>query len=110
MLQFLFTLESLALSLGCEHSQLLIAIQQTRPETTDLPQQALLWSAEGLLLLRDLTALRTFFSDLLENELTLPALPAYLEGFLLALSFTPLVASLAVELMSKAFENCPIAC
>ncbi len=60
-----------------------------------------------MLQLRDLIDLRTFFNDLLENELTLPALPAYLGGFLLALSFTPLIASLAVELMSKAFEKLP---
>lgn len=44
MLQFIFTLESLALSLGCERSQLVIAIKQANPETTDFPKQALLWS------------------------------------------------------------------
>ena len=107
MLQFIFTLESLALSLGCERSQLVIAIKQARPETSDFPKQALLWSAECILQLRELTALRALFNGLLENELILPSLPAYLGGFLLALSFTPLVAGLTVELMSKAFEKLP---
>src|SRR5262249_11077018 len=37
----------------------------------------------------------------------LPSLPDYLGGFLLALAFTPLVGSLTVELLSKAFERLP---
>src|SRR5262249_21627132 len=107
MLQFIFTLESLALSLGCERSQLVIAIKQAGPLTTDHPKLALLWSAECVLRLRDLARVRTEFDALIDNELTLPSLPDYLGGFLLALSFTPLVGSLTVELLSKAFERLP---
>jgi hypothetical protein len=107
MLQFIFTLESLALSLGCERSQLVIAIKQSAPGTVDFAKQSLLWSAECVLQMRDLTSLRDHFDELLDNELTLPALPDYLGGFLLALSFTPLVSGLTVELMSKAFERLP---
>ena len=107
MLQFIFTLESLALSLGCERSQLVIAIRQSAPVTTDPPKLALLWSAECVLRLRDLANLRSHFDALIDNELLLPTLPDYLGGFLLALAFTPLVAGLTVELLSKAFERLP---
>jgi hypothetical protein len=107
MLQFIFTLESLALSLGCERSQLVIAIKQAGPVTADHPKLALLWSAECVLQLRDLASLRGSFDELLDNELTLPSLPDYLSGFLLALAFTPLVGGLTVELLSKAFERLP---
>ncbi len=107
MLQFIFTLESLALSLGCERSQLVIAIKQSADGTTDFAKQSLLWSAECVIQLRDPASLRDRFDELLDNELTLPAIPDYLGGFLLALSFTPLVSSLTVELMSKAFERLP---
>jgi hypothetical protein len=107
MLQFLFTLESLALSLGCERSQLVIALRQAAPITVDPPKLALLWSAECVLRLRDVASLRGHFDALIENELTLPALPEYLEGLLLALVFTPLVGGLTVELLSKAFERLP---
>jgi hypothetical protein len=107
MLQFIFTLESLALSLGCERSQLVIAIRQAAPVTIDPPKLALLWSAECVLRLREVSSLRSHFDALIDNELTLPALPEYLEGLLLALVFTPLVGSLTVELLSKAFERLP---
>jgi hypothetical protein len=107
MLQFIFTLESLALSLGSERSQLVIAIRQSSDVTADLPKLALLWSAECVLALRDVASLRDRFERIIDNELTIPTLPEYLAGFLLALSFTPLITSLTVELMSKAFERLP---
>lgn len=107
MLQFIFTLESLALSLGCERSQLSIALRQAAPVTVDPPKLALLWSAECALRLRDVASIRSRFDELIENELTLPALPDYLQGLLLALVFTPLVGGLTVELLSKAFERLP---
>jgi hypothetical protein len=107
MLQFIFTLESLALSLGCERSQLVIAIRQAAPVTTDPPKLAQLWAAECVLRLRDVASLRSRFDHLLDNELVLPTLPEYLEGLLLALVFTPLVGGLTVELLSKAFERLP---
>ncbi len=107
MLQFIFTLESLALSLGCERSQLVIAIRQGGLVTTDPPKLALLWTAECVLRLRELASLRSHFDELIDNELLLPTLPDYLGGFLLALAFTPMVAGLTVELLSKAFERLP---
>jgi hypothetical protein len=100
-------MEGLALSLGCERSQLVIAIRQAAPVTVDPPKLALLWAAECVLRLRDVASLRSHFDALIENELTLPALPEYLEGLLLALVFTPLVGGLTVELLSKAFERLP---
>lgn len=107
MLAFVFTLESLALSLGSSRSQLLIAVQQTGPVTDDPNKIGMLWAAEVLLGLRTLDAIRVFFDHLLENRLALPSFPAYVNGFLLALKFTPLVARLVVELVSRAFEKLP---
>jgi len=107
MLAFIFNLESLALSLGCNRSQLLIAIQQSAPVTDDPNKLGLLWSAEWLLGLRTVEAIREFFAGLLENRLALSSFPGYVNGFLLALKFTPLVARLVVELLSRAFEKLP---
>jgi hypothetical protein len=107
MLQFIFTLESLALSLGCERSQLVIAISQSAPLTTDPPKLALLWSAECVLRLRDVASVRSHLDGLVDNELLLPTLPEFVSGFLLALAFTPMVGNLTVELLSKAFERLP---
>ncbi len=71
MLQFIFTLESLALSLGCERSQLVIAVRQSAPGTEDLAKLSLLWAAECVLRLRELSAVRSHLDALLENELAL---------------------------------------
>lgn len=107
MLAFVFTLESLAIAMGCNRSQLLIAIRQSASVAENPDKQALLWSAEWLLGLREMETLQAFFDELIDNPLRLPALPDYCSGFLLALSFTPLVAGLVVELISKAFERLP---
>ncbi len=107
MLAFLFSLESLALSLGCSRSQLLIAVRQSGPVTDDPNKIGLLWSAEWVMGLRTVEAIRAFFAGLLENPLALASFPAYVNGFLLALKFTPLVARLVVELLSRAFEKLP---
>jgi hypothetical protein len=107
MLAFMFTLESLALSFGCERSQFLIAIGQCASVTEDPAKLGLLWSAEWLLGTRDVGQIRSFLDEVLENVLMLPTFPAYLGGFLLALGFTPLVGRLVVELLSKAFERLP---
>ena len=69
MLQFIFTLESLALSLGCERSQLVIAVRQSAPVTTDPTKLALLWSAECVLRLRDMASLRSHLDAVIDNEL-----------------------------------------
>lgn len=107
MLAFVFTLESLALSMGCERSQLMIAIRQSSSITQDPEKLGILWAAEWLLSVRDIDEIRSFFDHLLQNALTLAAFPRYLDGFLLALTFTPLVSRLIVELLSKAFERLP---
>lgn len=107
MLAFIFTLESLALSMGCQRSELLIAIQQAAPNTVDPAKKGLLWTAELVLQLRTQAIIRDYFQHLLQNETALPVLPDYLSGFLLALSFTPLVNKLTVELLSRVFGELP---
>ena len=107
MLAFVFNLESLALSLGCQRSQLLIAVKQAGPATDDPNKLGLLWAAEWVLGLRTVEEIREFFAHLIENPLAAAAFPSYVNGFLLALKFTSLVVRLVVELMSRAFERLP---
>lgn len=107
MMSFIFTLESLALSLGCDRSQLLIAIRMAGHLELRPDKLGLLWSAEYLLGERSLESIRRFFDEALSNPLVLPALPDYVSGFVLSLRFTPLVSRLVVELLSKAFERLP---
>jgi hypothetical protein len=107
MLAFVFTLESLALSLGCSRSQLRIAVAQAAGVATDPNKFGLLWTAEWLLGLRPIDAIRAFFDELLGNAMSAEAMPAYLNGHLLALKFTPLAGPLVVELVSKAFAKLP---
>jgi hypothetical protein len=107
MLAFIFNLESLALSLGCQRSQLLIAVRQAGPVTDDPNKLGLLWAAEWVLGLRKVEQIRQFFDGLFANPLALASFPAYVNGFLLALKFTTLVVRLVVELMSRAFERLP---
>ena len=107
MLGFIFTLESLALSLGCDRSQLLIAVRQAATVAMTPDKIGLLWSAQFLLGDRSAEEIRAFFDEALENELLVPALPDYITGFVLALRFTPLVGRMVVELLSKAFGRLP---
>src|SRR5262249_56546163 len=75
---------------------------------TDVPNRlGVLWAAEWLLGLRTVESIREFVGRLLENRLAVASFPAYVNGFLLALQFTPLVARLVVELLSRAFECLP---
>ncbi len=105
MLAFIFTQESLALSMGCERSQLLIALGQAEPE--DPAKISLLWAAEWIVGLRTEDSIREEFLHLMGNDLLLPAFPEYMAGFLLALEFTPRISRLAVELLSRAFALLP---
>lgn len=107
MLGFIFTLESLALSMGCNRSQLMIAMRQAGQTTEDPAKIGLLWTAEWLLNLRTLDEIREFFNHVLTNPLMIPAFPDYLNGFLLSLSFTQRIASFIVELLSKVFGHVP---
>lgn len=107
MLGFIFTLETLALSLGANRSQLLIAIQQTDQAKTDPIKLSLLWTAEWLLKLRTLEQMRDFFDHILDNALLVPTLPDYINGFVLALNFAPRIAHFVVERISHLFGYVP---
>jgi hypothetical protein len=107
MLAFVFTLESLALSLGCERSQLLIAIEQSAAETDDPNKVGLLWVAEWLLDRKSEAEVRAAFSHVIDSPLLRRAFPSYLSGLLLGLELSPRVATVAVELLSRAFAELP---
>ncbi|MCY0993715.1 DUF5682 family protein [Nannocystis sp. ILAH1] len=105
MLAFIFTQEALAFSMGCERSQLLIAVAQAEPE--DPPKIALRWAAQWILGQRSEDEIRADFQHLLSSPMLLPAFPEYMAGFLLALEFTPRISRLAVEFLSRAFAALP---
>jgi hypothetical protein len=105
MLAFIFTQEALAFSMGCQRSQLLIAVGQATPE--DAPKRALLWAAQWVLGLRGEDQIRADFLHLLSQPLLLPAFPDYVAGFLMALEFTPRITRLAVEIVTRAFAGLP---
>ncbi|BCJ40092.1 hypothetical protein GCM10010168_29500 [Actinoplanes ianthinogenes] len=105
MLGFLFSMESLALSLGCDRTQLEIAVRQSHPETP--AKIALLWAARNQL--GDLSSadLRDRVDELLGNPLVVPAFPQYVSGFVQALDPVPRLAPFVVETLSKAFGRLP---
>ncbi|MFG2085410.1 DUF5682 family protein [Spirillospora sp. NPDC048824] len=105
MLGFLFGMESLALSLGCDHAQLELAVKQSHPEAP--AKVALLWAAMSQLGLMPLAELRERCDELLANPLVIPAFPHYMSGFVQALEPAPTLAPLVVEVMSKAFARLP---
>ncbi|TDC55840.1 hypothetical protein E1281_10310 [Actinomadura sp. KC345] len=105
MLGFLFGMESLALSLGCDHAQLELAVRQSHPEAP--AKVALLWAATSQLGLMPLAELRGRCDELLANPLVVPAFPHYMSGFVQALEPAPTLAPLVVEVMSKAFARLP---
>ncbi|GAA3928902.1 hypothetical protein GCM10023085_07820 [Actinomadura viridis] len=105
MLGFLISLESLAVSLGCDHTQLELAVKQSHP--TEPGKTALLWAAETQLGLLTTAELRERCDGLLDNPLVVPAYPRYLSGFVQALESVPSLSPLVVELLSKAFARLP---
>lgn len=105
MLGFLFTLESLALALGCDRAQLELAVQQSHPEAP--AKVALLWAARMQLGLLPMAELRSRCDELLANPLVVLAFPFYLSGFVQALEPAPSLAPFVVELISKAFARLP---
>ncbi|WP_324188035.1 DUF5682 family protein [Nocardia higoensis] len=105
MLGFLFGMENLALSLGCDHSQLELAVKQSHPETP--AKVALLWATRMQLGMLTLADLRTRCDDMLANPLVVPAFPQYLSGFIQAMDPVPSIKSFVVELLSKAFGRLP---
>jgi hypothetical protein len=105
MLGFLFTLESVALALGCDRAQLELAVRQSHPEAP--AKVALLWAARSQLGLLTMAELRSRCDELLANPLVLPSFPLYLSGFVQALELAPSLAPFVVELISKAFARLP---
>lgn len=105
MLGFLFGMENLALSLGCDHTQLELAVLQSHPEAP--AKVALLWATRMQLGLLTLPELRTRCDDMLANPLVVPAFPHYLSGFVQAMDPVPSLKPFVVELLSKAFGRLP---
>ena len=106
MLGFLFSMESLALSLGCDRAQLELAVRQSHPEAP--AKVALLWAAQ-------LPARRccrwpscaSAATSCWPTRWSCPAFPQYLSGFVQALEPVPALAPFVVEVMSKAFARLP---
>ncbi|ANB09592.1 hypothetical protein SAM40697_5636 [Streptomyces ambofaciens] len=105
MLGFLFSMESLALSLGCDRAQLELAVAQSHPEEPS--KTALLWAAQVQLGTLSRAQLRERCDALLGNPLVVPAYPRYLSGFVHALEPVPGLADVVVEAVSNAFGRLP---
>ncbi|SFK21642.1 DUF5682 family protein [Streptomyces pini] len=105
MLGFLFGMESLALSLGCDRTQLELALAQSRPR--DPAKTALLWAARTHLGQLTRAQLRARCDEMLGNPMVVPAYPRYLSGFLHALEPVPGLADFVVEAVSNAFARLP---
>ncbi|MFE9168983.1 hypothetical protein ACFYNZ_05550 [Streptomyces kebangsaanensis] len=105
MLGFLFSMEGLALSLGCDRAQLELAVAQSHPEEPS--KTALLWAAQVQLGTLSRAELRGRCDALLDNPLVVPAYPRYLSGFVHALEPVPGLADVVVEAVSKAFGRLP---
>ncbi|MGI5499694.1 DUF5682 family protein [Lentzea sp. CA-135723] len=105
MLGFLFSMESLALSLGCDRTQLELSVAQSHPEEPS--KVALLWAAQVHLGNLTRAELRDRCTALLTNPLSFPSYPRYLSGFVHALDPVPSMVDFVVETMSKAFAHLP---
>ncbi|MFC9951520.1 hypothetical protein ACFVIN_13595 [Streptomyces prasinus] len=105
MLGFLFGMEGLALSLGCDRAQLELAVAQSHPG--DPSKTALLWAAQVQLGTLSREELRARCAELLANPLVVPAYPRYLSGFVHALEPVPGLADVVVEAVSNAFGRLP---
>lgn len=105
MLGFLFSMESLALSLGCDRTQLELAVAQSHPDAP--AKTALLWAAQVQLGTLSRAELRARCAQLLDNPLVVPAYPRYLSGFVHALEPVPGLADVVVEAVSNAFARLP---
>ena len=105
MLGFLFSMEGLALSLGCDRTQLELAVAQSHPEEPS--KAALLWAAQVQLGRLSRADLRTRCDELLGNPLALPVYPRYLSGLVHALEPVPGLTDFVVEAISNAFARLP---
>lgn len=107
MLAFIFTLESLALSIGRDREELEIAVGQAADVDTTPDKLGLLWAAELLLERRTADDVRAFFDRALDNRMLAQQIPEYLRGLVLSMRFTKRVGRLVVELLSNAFARLP---
>lgn len=105
MLGFLFSMENLALSLGCDRTQLDLALAQCHPQ--DPSKTALLWAAQTHLGHLSRPELRTRCDELLGSPMLLAAYPRFLSGFVQALEPVPALADFVVEAVSNAFGRLP---
>lgn len=105
MLGFLFSMEGLALSLGCDRTQLELALARSHPQ--DPPKTALLWAAQVQLGHLSRANLRARCDELLGNPLVVPAYPRYLSGFVHAPEPVPGLTDFVVEAVSNAFGRLP---
>jgi hypothetical protein len=105
MLGFLFSMESMALALGCDRVQLELAVAQCHPEAP--AKVALLWAARTQLGQLSVAELRSRCAELLANPLVVPAFPQYLSGLIQALDPVPTLAGFVVEVLSNAFARLP---
>jgi hypothetical protein len=105
MLGFLFSMESLALSLGRDRAQLELAVAQSHPE--EPAKVALLWAAQLQLGRLAQDDLRARCDDLLTSPLVRPAYPRYLSGLIHALEPVPSLTGFVVEALTKAFGRLP---
>ncbi|MGW6391072.1 hypothetical protein ACWFR1_11315 [Streptomyces sp. NPDC055103] len=105
MLGFLFSMEGLALSLGCDRTQLELSVAQSHPR--DPAKTALLWAAQVQLGTLSGGELRARCDELLGNPLVVPSYPRYLSGFVHALEPVPGLADVVVEAVSNAFGRLP---
>jgi hypothetical protein len=104
-LGFVFSMESLALSLGCDRTQLELAVAQSHPE--EPAKVALLWAAQLQLGLLTRAELRSRCDELLANPLVLPEYPRYLSGLVHALEPVPGLTDFVVAAISDAFARLP---
>ena len=105
MLGFLFSMESLALSLGCDRTQLELAVAQSHPE--DPARAALLWAARhqlGLLLLAESAGALRRPAGQPAGAAGLPAVPERLRA---GPGAGAGAGAFVVEVMSKAFARLP---
>ena len=105
MLGFLFSMESLALSLGCDRTQLELAVAQCHP--ADPAKTALLWAAQAQLGHLSRAELRRRCDELLgqpPGRARLPALPQRLRA---RPGAGPGLADFVVETVSNAFARLP---
>lgn len=105
MIGFLFTMEGLALSLGCDRAQLELAVKQSHPDGP--AKTALQWAARYQLGELSLGDLRDRCESLLDNPMSVAAFPDYLIGFIQTLEAIPRMAPFVVETLSSAFARLP---